>query len=56
MFTKIPQKADSLLSNEDVANLIVNDALAKICQLTGLNKNQSYALLAAQLIDSNAGI
>ena len=49
MFTKITPKADSQLSNADVANLIVNDALNKISQLTGLNKQKAFALLSSQV-------
>ncbi|KGJ89527.1 hypothetical protein [Colwellia psychrerythraea] len=49
MFTKVTPKADSQLSNEDVANLIVSDALAKISQLTGLNQQRAFALLASQV-------
>ncbi len=49
MFTKITPTADSQLSNSDVANLIVSDALEKISQLTGLNQQQAFALLANQV-------
>jgi len=49
MFTKIPTTTDSLLSNEGVTNLIVNDALSKICQLTGLSEQQAFALLSSQV-------
>lgn len=49
MFTKIIPTADSQLSNEDVANLLVSDALSKISQLTGLNAQQAFALLSTQV-------
>ena len=49
MFTKITPTADSQLSNEDVANLIVGDALEKICQLTSLSQENAFALLASQV-------
>ena len=49
MFTKIVPKADSQLSNEDVANLIVSDALTKISQLTGLSEQKAFALLSNQV-------
>ena len=49
MFTKISPTADSQLSNEDVANLMVNDALKNISQLTGLNQEQAFALLVNQV-------
>jgi len=49
MFTKVTPKADSQLSNEDVANLIVGDALEKISQLTGLSQKKSFALLVNQV-------
>jgi len=53
MFTKIAPKADSQLSNEDVANLIVSDALAKISQLTGLSEAKAFALLSNQVAQQN---
>jgi len=53
MFTKIAPKADSQLSNEDVANLIVSDALAKISQLTGLSEVKAFALLSNQVAQQN---
>ncbi len=53
MFTKINPTADSQLSNEDVANLIVSDALSKISQLTGLSKQQAYSLLSKQVNPHN---
>ena len=53
MFTKITPTADSQLSNEDVANLIVSDALEKISQLTGLNQEKAFALLANQINQSS---
>lgn len=49
MFTKITPTADSQLSNEDVANLIVNDALEKVSKLTGLSQQKAFALLANQV-------
>ena len=49
MFTKITPTADSQLSNDDVANLIVNDALEKINQLTGLTQHKAFALLVEQV-------
>jgi len=49
MFTKIPHTTDSLLSNEGVTSLIVNDALRKICQLTGLTEQQAFVLLSSQV-------
>ncbi len=45
MFTKIKPATDSQLSNDDVANLILSDALTKVEQLTGLNQQASLALL-----------
>jgi uncharacterized protein YidB (DUF937 family) len=53
MFTKITPTADSQLSNEDVANLIVSDALEKIAQLTGLNQEKAFVLLANQINESS---
>jgi len=53
MFTKIVPTADSQLSNEDVANLIVSDALTKISQLTGLSEQKAFALLAKQVVLKN---
>ncbi|AAZ25568.1 MULTISPECIES: hypothetical protein [Colwellia] len=49
MFTKITHTTDSLLSNEGVTSLIVNDALRKISQLTGLSQQQAFALLSSQV-------
>jgi hypothetical protein len=49
MFTKTPHTTDSLLSNEGVTSLIINDALRKICQLTGLTEQQAFALLSSQV-------
>jgi len=49
MFTKITPTTDSQLSNEDVANLIVGDALEKLGKLTGLNQKEAFALLANQV-------
>lgn len=49
MFTKIPRTADSQISNEDVASLIVGDALNKISQLTGLNHQKAFTLLSTQV-------
>lgn len=54
MFTKIPQTTDSQLSNEGVTNLIVNDALRKISQLTGLNEQKAFALLSSQVTQHNS--
>jgi len=49
MFNKITPTTDSQLSNEDVANLIMSDALNKISQLTGLSEQLAFALLANQV-------
>ncbi|HCM48486.1 MAG TPA: hypothetical protein DIS98_13650 [Colwellia sp.] len=49
MFTKITPTTDTQLSNEDVANLIVSDAMSKISQLTGMNEQQAFALLSSQV-------
>ncbi|ALO34055.1 hypothetical protein CMT41_04430 [Colwellia sp. MT41] len=49
MFTKINPATDSQLSNEDVANLMVNEALNNISKLTGLNQEQAFALLLSQV-------
>jgi len=49
MFTKIVPAADSQLSNTDVANLIVSDALTKISQITGLSEQKAFALLSNQV-------
>ncbi len=49
MFTKITPTTDSQLSHEDVANLIVGDALEKISQLTGLSQENAFALLVNQV-------
>ena len=49
MFTKITSATDILLSNEGVTNLIVNDALQKISQNTGLSEQQAFALLLKQV-------
>jgi uncharacterized protein YidB (DUF937 family) len=49
MFTKITPTTDSQLSNEDVANLILSDALSKISQLTGLSEQQAFTLLSSQV-------
>ena len=49
MFTKITPTTDSQLSNEDVANLIVSDALEKISQLTGLSQEKAFELLSQQV-------
>jgi hypothetical protein len=53
MFTKIVPITDSQLSNEDVANLIVSDALTKISQLTGLSEQKAFALLSDQVAQKN---
>jgi len=53
MFIKINPTTDSQLSNKDVANLIVSDALRKISQLTGLNEQQAYSLLSNQVNPHN---
>jgi hypothetical protein len=49
MFTKISSSTDILLSNEGVTSLIVNDALKKISQVTGLSEQQAFALLSSQV-------
>lgn len=54
MFTKIPQTTDSQLSNEGLTNLIVNDALSKISQLTGLSEQQAFILLSSQVLQHNS--
>jgi hypothetical protein len=50
MFTKITPTTDSQLSNDEIANLIVSDALEKIGQLTGLKQKDAFALLSSQVI------
>ncbi len=45
MFTRIKPTTDSQLSNDDVANLIVDDAITKLSQLTDLTKEQAFTLL-----------
>lgn len=52
MFTKLTPKTDSQLSNSDVANLIVADALDKLTQLTGLDQQDALLLLAEQITPS----
>ena len=49
MFTKISSSTDILLSNEGVTSLIINDALKKISQVTGLSEQQAFALLSSQV-------
>jgi len=49
MFTRIKPTTDSQLSNDDVANLIVDDAITKLAQLTDLSKEQAFALLSKQV-------
>lgn len=53
MFTKIVPTADSQLSHEDVANLIVSDALTKLSQLTGLSEQRAFTLLSNQVAQHN---
>lgn len=53
MFTKITPATDSQISNEDVANLIVSDALSKISQLTGLCQEKAFELLSQQVNQNN---
>ncbi|MBU2869293.1 hypothetical protein [Colwellia sp. E2M01] len=49
MFTKITPTADQKLSNDDVASLIVHDALTKISQLTGFTKEEATNALLVQI-------
>jgi len=42
-------KTDSLVSNEDLTNLIMNQALEQIATLTGVSKAQALVLMANQL-------
>ena len=49
MFTKVTPTADSQLSNDDIANLIISDALQKIGQLTGLKQQDAFTLLSNQV-------
>ena len=49
MFTRIKPTTDSQLSNDDVANLIVDDAITKLAQLTDLSKDQAFTLLVNQI-------
>lgn len=49
MFTRVTPRTDSQLSNDDVANLILDDAINKLAQLTDLDKEQAYALLTKQI-------
>ena len=49
MFTKISPKTDSQLSNENIVNLIVDDAITKITQLTGMTSKEAFALLVTEI-------
>ncbi len=49
MFTKITPKTDSQLSNANVVNLVLNDAINKIMQLTGVPQTKAFALLVEQV-------
>jgi uncharacterized protein YoaH (UPF0181 family) len=49
MFTKISPKTDSQLSNENIVNLIVDDAITKISQLTGMTSKEAFALLVTEI-------
>ncbi len=42
----------SQLTHEDVTNLVVNEALTKISQLSGLSQQGAFALLAKQVNDN----
>jgi len=56
MFTTITPKVDSQLSNENVANLTIDDAISKIALLTGLSQDKAFALLSAQVNHHNKGV
>ena len=49
MFTKTTPKTDSQLSNENLADLLVNDAINKIMQLTGMTSKAALDLFVAQV-------
>ncbi len=49
MFTKISPKTDSQLSNENIVNLIVDDAITKITRLTGMTSKEAFALLVTEV-------
>lgn len=49
MFTKITHKTDSQLSNANVVNLVLDDAINKIMQLTGVPQTNAFALLVEQV-------
>lgn len=40
---------DSQANNEDLVNLVMNQALEQIIKLTGVNKTHALALMAEQL-------
>ena len=49
MFTKTSPKTDSQLSNENIADSLVNDAINKIMQLTGITPKAALDLFVAQV-------
>ena len=49
MFTKITPKTDSQLSNTNVVNLVLDDAINKIIQLTGVPQTKAFAMLVEQV-------
>jgi hypothetical protein len=52
MFTKITPKVDSSLSDSDVANLAIAEAVAQVALLTGLSQQTCIDLLNHQLNSS----
>ena len=49
MFTKTRLLTDSQLSPSEIANLLVEDALNKMSQLTGLDSQKCFQLISAQV-------
>jgi hypothetical protein len=49
MFTKTTPKTDSQLSNENIADLVINDAINEIMQLTGMTSKATLDLFVAQV-------
>ena len=49
MFTKTKLLTDSQLSHSEIANLLVEDALTKMSQLTGLDSQKCFKLILAQV-------
>lgn len=49
MFNKVTPKADSQLSRNDVANLVLADAVDSISKLTGVSQEKALQLLVKQL-------